>query len=402
VGRLIGVLLLLFAIGPIATANGAMGLGLEQWDPRYWLAYVGAMVAFEAWFIGKWLALRWYKALTVSFVANFVTGFMCGLGGLCAPGLHSVFIGTNANPNPFWNSIALLAIFALPSALVEVIFWQAMFKRGRDLTKGEWKILGRSTVAHLISIPIGLGILLIPERPYLGMETWAVHARRFEMRQLAKDLEAFVATQGHFPLAKSIEALVQEVPAAEDDMWAKDRPVVLYTPDFRRFDTGEAKRHPFVLSTELGGKKIDIEGSDVEDWRWYLSPSFVAHRWNYGWGIRVEVHSGRFECVRYPEGLPTAVWPMEIRVPRSPNRVSAGPNRISSTSFLVTPWRYMCGSPVSGSRKYSSRTFFYSFAQNISPASSEITDAFSTWSAFLSPSMGDIKPSSCSMLSTKS
>jgi hypothetical protein len=57
-------------------------------------------------------------------------------------------------------------------------------------------------------------------------------------------------------------------------------------------------------------------------------------------------------------------------------------------------------SPPSSDRTLHPQAMDQSLAQNISPASSKITDSLRTLSAFRKPSILLINPSSCSMLST--
>ena len=150
-------------------ANGAMGLGLEQWDPGIWLTYVAVMIVYEAWAIGRWLRFGWWASLAISLGANALTGVCCGLGGLAAPFLHTPFVGSIANPNPLLGSVALLAVFALPSALVETAVWATIAKRLFE-PLGKPSLLSRVLLVHAIGVPLGLAVLILPARPYLGTE----------------------------------------------------------------------------------------------------------------------------------------------------------------------------------------------------------------------------------------
>jgi len=242
----------------LAMANAAMGLGLEQWALTYWFAYVFAMVILEAWFIGRRIGLPAKESAFASIAANCVTGVFCGAGGLFAPGLHSAFVGSPPNPNPFMNAVALLAGFAIPSALVEGFIWTG-FAKG----KSSGRIIGNSVIAHIIGIPVALAILLIPSHPYIGLEGFTRAKRRWVIRDSASRTTSEIQEKGRIPDLKG-NALPDIISNNPDwpDSWA-----ALYEPDFQRFDSGEMRRVPLQWNTSLSGKQI---GEKNYNWQWLL------------------------------------------------------------------------------------------------------------------------------------
>ncbi len=140
-----------------------MGLGLELRHLPIWAAYCVAMVLAEAFFIGLKIGFSGWESLGISLGANFATAWICATGGCFAPFLHSTFIGSRANPNPFLNAATLLLILAFPSALIEGAVWSSFLRRKGSIR--EWSVVGRSLGVHLVCVPLGMAILLIPERP---------------------------------------------------------------------------------------------------------------------------------------------------------------------------------------------------------------------------------------------
>lgn len=287
----------LVGLPTFALANGAMGLGLEMWDLGFWFVYVLATVVFEGWYIGKRLDMPWWQWIGYSLVANFLTGFFCGGLGLCAPFLHTSFVGTITDPNPLANAIVLLATFAIPSALVEVFVWNIVRKRsGSDIS--EMRLLGRTLLAHLIGIPLGLAILLIPSRPYVGMERFT-NARRFwAVRGFMSDLNDYIQEHKALPKARTLDALLKEVPETGSRSFGAERALGLYRAEFGRFDLGESYQHPMELQTELAGRAIPFEEtSNPADDQWYLKPAGQEPDWR---GIKVDLKTGKAHIERYP------------------------------------------------------------------------------------------------------
>jgi len=290
---------LLFALAAFASANGAMGLGLEQWALTYWFAYVAVTVLFEAWMIGGWLKMRWGWALWISLLANLFTGTLCGAGGLCAPALHGQLVGSGVNPDPLLNAVALLSLYAVPSALVESIFWGRGVAKRSPRIVSDWRIVGRSILVHALGVPLALAVLLIPERPYIGLEAFTSFHRQFALSKLATVIRESGSSDQRLPRFSTPEeqaALLAQVPDVPD-MWA-----ALYTPDFRRFDRGEAKRKPWVWDTSLSGHTIGDQapGFGHSDWRFILRAPVDDLLWR---GIAVNLPDGDVKLVRKHQRL---------------------------------------------------------------------------------------------------
>lgn len=292
--RLAVVFLVVVLAIPQAFANGAMGLGLEQWDPTVWMVYVVAMTAVEAWLMGRWLGLGIPESIVVSILANLMTGVGCGLMGCMAPFLHYPLVGSTADPNPLLSALALLALFAIPSALFEGIFWDRMYRKGRKNQPGGQGVLGRLLLIHLALVPVGMAILLIPDRPYLGYEAFARGARQYELRLFADDLSVYTYEKHHLPAATTVESLLKEVPHFTLHQDRKRSNVFLHVPVFGRFAAGNESTVPYRLNKAIAGMKVDPEADyDEPQWEWYIEPPNRD-----SWGIRVELQSGAFEFVR--------------------------------------------------------------------------------------------------------
>lgn len=274
--------LVAITLAAAATANGAMGLGLEMWDVRYWFAYVIVMVLAEAWLIGRWLGHSWLKAIGISVAANAITGVGCGLGG--CPFLHF-----QSYPNPFLYSLGLMALFALPSAGVEAILWNrfAVEKRGNP-------IVIRSFWVHLVLVPIGLAILLIPARPYVGAEALTNVWRNYPRSGVKPALRAYISDKGALPMATNPTELQNEL--APYDTRKHDFGVLLSTPVFNRFTQSSI---PWEINPALRGRKIppDAQG---ELWTWYARPRNPK---SYERQIAVDVYSGNVDFTYDPARL---------------------------------------------------------------------------------------------------
>lgn len=282
-----------------AMANGAMGLGLEQWDPNIWFIYVAAMTTAEAWLMGRLLGLGAPESIFVSFLANMLTGVGCGLMGCAAPFLHFPLVGSTADPNPLLSALSLLAVFAFPSALFEGILWDRMYRKQRKYKPSEQGVLGRLLLIHLVLVPVGLAILLIPDRPYRGYEAFAKGARRMELRQFKNELAAFISEQRHIPRASTMAELLKEVPDSHPLESRKRSLVFPYVPTFGRFSMGEDRSVPYRLNTTISGRKVDPEsGYDEPQWAWYIEPPTRD-----SWGFRIELQSGMVEFVKDPRQM---------------------------------------------------------------------------------------------------
>lgn len=269
-----------------AFANGAMGLGLEMWDLRYWFAYVLIMIVGEALLIGRPLGFSFAKCLFISSTANFVTGFLCGGLGLLAPLLHGAFVGTRANPNPLLNSVALLLIFAIPSALFENGVWGYFLCRAE--LAADRRTLWRSVWVHLVLVPVGLAILLIPDRPYRGLEGTTSMNLRHTFRKARAAVQSFIDEKGRIPSASTIPELRDELAKSGQLPGDVDFVAALTSPHFARFSTGGDRGVPFEVNLSIRGKKVGQ--APRESWTWYLRPREESP---FERQIEVDLGSGR-------------------------------------------------------------------------------------------------------------
>jgi len=269
-----------------------MGLGLEQWDLTYWFVYVAATVVMEAWFIGRWIGLPPIKSELASILGNLITGLCCGSGGLIAVGLHSTFVGSQLNPNPFMNAVVLLTGFAIPSALVEALVWK-LFARGASAAS-DGRIVGGTLLAHLLGIPLALLILLLPSRPYVGLERITARSRlRFTLVHAMKIyLGEGIEKDNRVPDLDParLEARLRSDSDLQDG-WA-----ALYQPDFERFDMGEMRRKPLEWNRALVGKEF---GGDKTNWQWLAR----SDRGPNAFGLLVDLSGGSVKVARLPSEL---------------------------------------------------------------------------------------------------
>jgi hypothetical protein len=262
-------LAVLFACSATAQANASMGYALEVFDLAYWYLYVAVTTVLEAWLIGRYFELSWLKSLLASAIANAVTGFCCAGSGALAPFLHENFVGTETDPQPFLNALALLTVFALPSALLESIAWHFWIK-GKEKS-----LVGGTIVAHLIGIPVALTILLVPNEPYKHVWTESPNAARLSLLGAVED---FLAEHKRIPAAKSIPELVDEVMPPGPKRERTLAGLIIY-----RHTRFKSERVGFIYSVEpsLPGKKFKATGRN--EWRKYLLPDarrqFLSSMW---------------------------------------------------------------------------------------------------------------------------
>lgn len=225
----------LVALAATASANAAMGRALEIFDFKIWTVYVVITILFEAWFIGRRFEFSWSRSIMFSALFNAITAFTCA-GGLFAPFLHT-YIGTH----PFVHTLTILTMFGIASAVVEGAFWDAARKKKN--MKGS--SLGRSFLAHLIGVPLSLAILLLPARPYPGLEHSAYNWRYGEIRQLTR--EAY--TDGKALYAEEVVQFATPEEFKRAFLDVADDPELarraLLTPDFGRFSSSDGE--PFVI-----------------------------------------------------------------------------------------------------------------------------------------------------------
>lgn len=284
----VGLLLAAALLASTAQANGAMGLGLEMWDLRYWFAYVVVIIGLEAWLIGRWHNLSWTKSVLLSLGVNALTGSLCSVLNPLAPLFHYSFVGSLENPNPFMNAVVLLMVFALPSAWLESIVWR-WAKKPNDV----WQFVKRVMIVHLVTVPIGLAILLIPERPYLGLEAMTDYNRRMNARRVERALQDYVMVNGSLPNSSDLRGIVRELEEYVRDYNEQELMLTFYRPEFTRFSTGEKWEHPFDINPDLVGKRVEGEYEEIteeeEQWVWYIRRPDQGT--GYGWGIVVDLNT---------------------------------------------------------------------------------------------------------------
>ncbi|MCW3054058.1 MAG: hypothetical protein JWN14_3228 [Chthonomonadales bacterium] len=265
---LLGVLL-----PSVASANGAMSLALATfaWGP--WLAYVVVTILFEAAALGKWLHVPFAQAVRCSLGANFVTALLGGLFSGLACALLG-FYGGRLNPNPFGQTLLLFTLFGSLSALIEAYFWRAAADKSLckeigpegTATQRPQQITLRCLIVHLVGVPVGLAVLLIPSRPYPGLEgqVYATRLYYLEQRGLKKALQDYMGEHQALPSVRSYEELLQLLKpnlgqfARDPDLWA-----AAYLPDYHRFDTTERKRDPIEWNSRASGYKLSDEAKTL-------------------------------------------------------------------------------------------------------------------------------------------
>lgn len=269
------------AIPAVSMANAAMGMGLERWDFAAWIAYCLAMCIGEAWLIGRWLNLNWIQSLSRSVLANAITGY-CGLGCL-APFLHQSLIGPAINPNPVLESLAILSIFALPSAFFEHFFWNFRRKTQEDsvqLIQSQPKVLARTVIAHFLLIPIGFLILIVPERPYKGLEAFTNYARNRQIIDLNQAISKYVSIHQRMPQSRSLSDLGRDVGYSID-------PICFERAIFSRFGADTTENFGIEINPTLVGQSVEqIDSRDIES-TWYIRAVSSKKR-----AVTIEYQSG--------------------------------------------------------------------------------------------------------------
>jgi hypothetical protein len=249
-----------------ASANGAMSLALGTFGWELWSVYVVATVLFEAFVMGRWLRLSFGKALLYSLGANFLTAIAGGvISGVVSYGFLGVF-GSRLNPNPFAQTLFLFTLFGLGSGLVEAIIW----RESKPVRSGEVtgrRVLALSLAAHLVGVPLGLAILLAPDRPYRGLEMQVEGERGWLENSLRNALNEYIAEHQALPPDRTYEEVLERLRPRLDrfgtdpGLWA-----AAYRADYHRFDTGERRRAPIEWNAAAAGEK-PFEGPPRTIWR---------------------------------------------------------------------------------------------------------------------------------------
>lgn len=227
-------------IAASAMANAAMGLALEMFLPWTWALYVVAMIALEAYWIGVRGGIPVDRAITNSIIANLATA-LCGVGMGCqvlAPVLHYPLIGSSIQPRPFPNAIVILTVVGALSSVLEAAIWDRL--SGLRSTFGK-----RSFVAHLIGVPLALCFLLIPNRPYVGLEGTSATWRRLNVYRAANR-----ALRDDPTVVESSTRLLGRMREIEPQI-----DICLRTAEFSRFDcTGEGGEMEIPTMQKIDGK----------------------------------------------------------------------------------------------------------------------------------------------------
>jgi hypothetical protein len=250
----------LLSLAAPASANAALGLALATFNWGPWLAYVVAIIVFEAIVIGRWLGFSIGKSLAYSTGANLLTAVLGSPVSSIASYSFPLISGSVLDPNPFGQTLALFAAFGVASACIEAgVWWHAVRERAHKVGASRRRLLARSAVAHLVGVPLGLGILLIPGRPYRGLEMRVSHQRHAWLQtQVLMAINDYLGEHEALPPDRTYAELLERLQprlgrfAADPGLWA-----AAYHPVYHRFDTGEMRRgaavewNPAVASEKL-------------------------------------------------------------------------------------------------------------------------------------------------------
>lgn len=220
------------SLASAAFANGAMGLALEVFSFGTWIVYVLATIVMEAWVIGPAIGKDSAQSFMYSLFFNFLTASCCA-SGFFAPGLHP----EEKDMNPLLWTVVLLSIFGLISAFFESIMWRSICPEElRSLA------LKRTFLAHLYGVPLALGILLIPSRPYVGWESGSNFGRGMEFYTAIDGVYLDrVDKDGNVRQFKDERELEQALVKQGKD------PICLYPAVYHRFDTHDHLEKPWPI-----------------------------------------------------------------------------------------------------------------------------------------------------------
>jgi hypothetical protein len=231
-----------------------MGLLLGIFPPPTWTAYVAFAVLFDAIVMGRMLQARLTVALCFSLVTNLLTGVVgAGIGEV-------VFHGYGMDPNPFGLTLALVAGLAPVSGMVEGFVWGL---KHWGTGRAQRQPLLTCIVVHLLAVPFSMIVLPSPPRPYAGLERQAGAARASWVRSEFDDaLKRHINAHGSLPAARSYGEALQVL----QPYLRTDRETVLgrawvteFRPEFRRFDTGEARREQmWEWNPAASGVRTDV------------------------------------------------------------------------------------------------------------------------------------------------
>jgi len=177
-----------------------------------------------------------------------------------APLLHQSFAGPKWNPNPFLHSIVVLLLFAIPSAVVECFIWRIPIRKEETD-----KVFRRTLFVHIVTIPLALLILLIPNNPYVGLERLTAYERaQWAVRRMDDPLAAYLSENGKLPDATNPEELLSALAKYGELMEGAEWG--LYKRVYGRFAFGDDRQHPWEFNPALMRRKLNEKGADKFDW----------------------------------------------------------------------------------------------------------------------------------------
>lgn len=253
-GFAVGLGVALFAM---ASANGSMSMALGNFRFRDWCVYVVITVVFEAVALGRWLKIPLMRALWASIIANFITAIIGlpfhGMGGYLFGGL----VGSRYDPNPFLSTILLFIVFGLVSALIESLVWKSFWRRWSTVTRS---VVKATVVVHLIGVPLGLAILLMPEYPYPGLTGRVWFLRDMAQMDVRRSLNDYIAGNHRLPDVQSYEELVLMFRDGERLRYLPDPSVLAWMPRYQRFDMKDEHRGPhWEWNRAVSGRTVSEE-----------------------------------------------------------------------------------------------------------------------------------------------
>jgi hypothetical protein len=250
----------------------SLALATFAWTP--WLVYVAVTVIYEAVAMGRWLGIPFKAALRCSLRANIVTAIVGGFfSGFVAYGFLGIF-GSVLNPNPFRQTVFLFTMFGIGSALVEAALWPKVGSEKSASVRTPNRYVG-SLVVHLVGIPLGLVILLLPARPYAGLEmqvnghrhVWLEHSIKRALQEYITEHQAVPPAHTYAEMMEALRPMLGGY-AKDPGLWA-----AAYSANYHRFDVGEMRRDPMSeWNTAASGRKLipdtarTQEASDSEIW----------------------------------------------------------------------------------------------------------------------------------------
>lgn len=252
-------------------ANGAMGYALERWQIIPWCFYVALVWVGEAWLIGRWLGLTWTVSLFRSFLANAFTGLFCAGSGICAVGLHYPLVGSQVSPVPFLDTLTMLVVWSIPSAVIEFYFWPGWAMSSR--LKAFWRVIW----THIVFVPVAIGIILLSPNPYPG--TYAISATWTHIHRswFAHKLMNYVSDNSRFPDGRTPDEIIKEV-VQHNHLEAYDESgntELFNQVEFPRISITSIRTIPYEVNPAVAGKAVREDSSaesDGDQWVWYMRP----------------------------------------------------------------------------------------------------------------------------------